>query len=148
MNINCTEKKLSSACTVYTNKSTVFKNIICMYCNNVFTPFHKMLFTTCFNKKQLKIFIWQKWLCCTQFQAYFTIDTVTFNYINLIFNTILARRKFHLKAYETNPKKYCQQVSGGDSAPLFHSHEIPPEILEYCIQFWDAQHREDIDLSE
>lgn len=103
---------------------------------------HFVLFTRCFSPHTLihnnLNFLFSK------------SETVTFNYINLIFKSydMYVRKKFSLKTCEINPKKHCQQVSGGDTAPLFYSHEIPPEILEYCIQFGGAQHKEDIHLLE
>lgn len=54
MSRDCAEKKLGSVYTVHTNKYIVFKNIACMYRNNVSNPFHKMPFTTALTNNNLK----------------------------------------------------------------------------------------------
>lgn len=54
MSRDCAEKKLGSVYTVHTNKYIVFKNIACMYRNDVSNPFHKMPFTTALTNNNLK----------------------------------------------------------------------------------------------
>ncbi|GAB0199616.1 mitochondrial enolase superfamily member 1 [Grus japonensis] len=65
--------------------------------------------------------------------------------LNMTWQCVLAAQKAnHVLACITQ-KQRDQQVKRGDSAPLLCSAETP---LQYCIQLWDPQEKQDTELLE